>query len=147
MPEKEWEPANVFELFGDHLVRAILVSASERPRSADWFADRLDVSLPTVYRRTNELVEYDLLTEHLRADESKHQYRVFETTVETVCYEIADGGTEVEIVTKNQFAGRYEASWTESRRRNVRESTVRTTDGGESETNERAGSGSTSDAP
>ena len=41
---KEWNPRNVFGVFGDQRTRLILTLASERPRSTEALAERLEVS-------------------------------------------------------------------------------------------------------
>ncbi|WP_418280310.1 winged helix-turn-helix domain-containing protein [Halorubrum sp. DTA98] len=113
MGDKEWEPANVFDVFGDPIVRRILVLTSETPRSAGALAEALDVSLPTVYRRTNRLVETDLMTYHRRADEQKNRYKVFETTLKEISYEIDDGEFRVETRTRRRVGDDFDACWSE----------------------------------
>lgn len=113
MSHKEWEPASIFDLFGDSLARCILVMTRQEPRSAEELAAELDVSLPTVYRRTNKLIEFDLLTDHLRADESKNQYKVFEATLERIVFEIDEDGYRVELETGSHAGEQFEAFWTE----------------------------------
>lgn len=116
MEDKTWNPATVFDLFGDTLARQVLVLASEDPISATELADQLDVSPPTVYRRTDELLDHDFLAEYRRVDESGNHYRVFETTLERVDFEIADGGYNVDIRMRQTLSDRFEAFWAEFER-------------------------------
>lgn len=111
MSHKEWEPTNVFDLFGDPLARCILVATSGEPLSAEVLAEEFDVSLPTVYRRTSQLVEYDLMREHLRADEAKNQFRVFESILDRITFEVEDGTFGVEIKTTRKPNDDRTRSW------------------------------------
>lgn len=88
---KEWEPESLVEVFESETARRILALASAEPRSANELADRCGVSSPTVYRRVNALLEYDLLAEETRIDTDGNHYRTFETTVDRVCFEFGDG--------------------------------------------------------
>ena len=113
MSHKEWDPASIFDLFGDSLARRILVITRQEPRSAEELAAEFDVSLPTVYRRTNKLIEFDLLTDHLRADESKNQYKVFEATLKRITFEIDEEGYRVDLQTQSHVGDPFEAFWTD----------------------------------
>ena len=88
---KEWSPRNVFDVFGDERARRILTLASERPRSAEALAERLEVSQPTVYRRLDVLEDHDLLRQDRRVDDDGHHHKVFETTLESARFDIEDG--------------------------------------------------------
>lgn len=111
MGEKEWEPADVFDVFGDRLARQILVLASERRVSADDLAEQLDVSAPTVYRRVNALSEYDLLAERQQLDVDGNHYQTFETAMKRVTLEIEDGGYTVDLQLRRRLADRFESFW------------------------------------
>ncbi|MFB6159681.1 MAG: ArsR/SmtB family transcription factor [Haloferacaceae archaeon] len=116
MGDKEWSPSNVFELFGDELARQILVLTSERPLAADELAEHLEVSPPTVYRRTNALVEQDLVRERQQVDADGHHYRTFETTLKRVAFEIEDGGYNVDVEMRRSLADQFQALWTDLER-------------------------------
>lgn len=113
MAEKEWEPSDVFDVFGDSLARRILVLASERPVSADDLADQLDVSRPTIYRRVNALVDYDLLSEQQQLDADGNHYQTVETTLKEVVFEIEDGGYNVSLQMRQSLADQFESFWSD----------------------------------
>ncbi|WP_082677728.1 winged helix-turn-helix domain-containing protein [Haloferax sp. Q22] len=113
MVNKEWDPQSIFDLFGDRLARHILVLTSERAFSADELSNILEVSPPTVYRRVNELVEYDLITERQEIDEDGHHFKTFETTLKRVVFEIDDGGYNIDIQMRQSLVDQFESFWSE----------------------------------
>lgn len=113
MGEKEWDPSNVFDVFGDRLARRLLVLASQRAAPADELADALDVSEPTVYRRLNELGEYDLVAEHQQIDADGHHYKTYETTLRQVTLEIDRGGYNVDLELRQDLVDSFDSFWTE----------------------------------
>lgn len=113
MGEKEWSPSDVFDVFGDRLARRILVLASERPVSADDLSEQLDVSRPTIYRRVNALIDYDLLNEQQRLDADGNHYQTVETTLKQVVFEIEDGGYNVSLEMRQSLADQFESFWSD----------------------------------
>lgn len=113
MGEKEWDPMNVFDLFGDELARQILVLASDRPLSVDELATHLDSSLPTVYRRVNALREYDLVTERQQIDTDGNHYKTVETTLSRISLEIEDGGYNVDIKVRQSLVDQFGDFWSD----------------------------------
>jgi len=82
----EWDPDNVMDVLGNEYARQILALA-ERTHSAQ----------PTVSRRVNTLLEYDLLKERVSVDEEGHHYKTFETTFERATFAVDDGDIEIEV--------------------------------------------------
>jgi len=113
MGRKEWAPTNVFDVFGDELARQILVLTSERPLSADALSEHLDVSPPTIYRRVNTLIEYDLVTSRQQIDDDGHHYRTFETTLKRVAFEIEDGGYNIDVQMRRSLVDQFESFWSD----------------------------------
>lgn len=108
---KEWDPESLFDVFGDELVRHILLLASEQPLSAEVLADHCEASLPTVYRRLDALEDLDLLQERMQVDDDGHHYRQFETTLKRLSFEISDGGFDVDIRIRRDLSNRFESFW------------------------------------
>lgn len=113
MGEKEWTPANVFDVFGDQLARRILVLASERAMSADDLCDHFDASAPTIYRRINTLIEHDLMRGRQQVDDDGHHYQTFETTLKRVAFEIEDGGYTIDMQMRRSLVEQFEAFWSD----------------------------------
>jgi predicted ArsR family transcriptional regulator len=125
MGEKEWDPLDVFDLFGDGLTRRILVLASEHPMSADELARSLDTSHPTIYRRLNALIEYDLVTEHQQIDAEGNHYKMFETTLNRIAFEIDDGGYNIDIKLRQNLVDQFDDLWSDLGESHVGESARR----------------------
>lgn len=112
MGEKEWSPSDVFDVFGDELARRLLVLASDRPLSANELADQFDVSRPTIYRRLNALIDYDLLREQQEIDGDGNHYQVYETTLRRIAFEIEAGGYTIDMTMRQSLADQFESFWT-----------------------------------
>lgn len=113
MGEKEWDPSDLFDVFGDALARRILVLASERPVSVGDLADQLAASRPTIYRRVNALIDYDLLRERQEIGRSGNHYQTFETTLQRVAFEIGGGGYDISLTMRQSLADQFESFWTD----------------------------------
>lgn len=111
MGEKEWNVADIFDLFGDALARQILVLASRKPMSADELADHLEASSPTIYRRLNTLADYDLVDESVEFSEDGNHYRTFETTLRRLTFEIDSGGYNINFEVRRSLVDQFEAFW------------------------------------
>lgn len=111
MAEKEWSPSDVFDVFGDSLARRILVLASDRPLSADELADQFDASRPTIYRRLNALIDYDLLRKQQEINTDGNHYQVYETTLKRVTFEIEGGGYTIDMTVRQSLADQFESFW------------------------------------
>lgn len=120
MGKKEWDPSTVFDVFGDAIARRILVLASKRPVAADDLADQLEVSEPTVYRRVNKLLEYDLLSERQVIDGDGHHYKTYETTLKRASFEIDSGGYNIDLEIRQSLADQFDAFWSDLEREGTR---------------------------
>ncbi|MFH5800824.1 ArsR/SmtB family transcription factor [Haladaptatus sp. CMAA 1911] len=109
---KDWEPDNIFEVLGNAQARQILVLADLKPMSAQELADRCETSLPTIYRRINELVNYDLLRKQTQKEDGT-QYQIFKTDLKKVCFEIDNGGFVVDVQLRQQMVDQFEDFWGE----------------------------------
>lgn len=113
MANKEWEPSNIFDIFGDKLARRILVYADQHPISAEELADHLDASSPTIYRRLNALADYDLLSEEIQVDDDGHHYSTFETALDEITFAVDDGGYTIDIQIKEEPGDQFEGFWSD----------------------------------
>lgn len=110
---EEQDPETVFEVFGNEFARRVLVLASHDPVSAEEIADHLGVSLPTVYRRVNALVDHGFLHERPHVDGKGNQYKLFETAVKRIEFEVGNGQYELTVEFEQGLADRFEGFWEE----------------------------------
>ncbi|WP_251342904.1 winged helix-turn-helix domain-containing protein [Haloplanus halophilus] len=87
----------LFALLDDEYARAILTRTSIEPMSAKTLSDRCDASLPTIYRRTERLVDCDLLAERTEIGEDGHHYSVFEARLDSLTVELDEGDLSVTV--------------------------------------------------
>ena len=93
----EWEAGTLFELLGDELARKILALSSVERLSADAISDRCDSSQPTVYRRLDELQDYDLLEEYTEYDADGNHYQTYGCRLDEVAVGIDEGTFTVDV--------------------------------------------------
>ncbi|SDM49036.1 Helix-turn-helix domain-containing protein [Halogranum gelatinilyticum] len=93
----EWEAGTLFELLGDELARKILALTSVERLSADAISDRCDSSQPTVYRRLDELQDYDLLEEYTEYDADGNHYQTYGCRLDEVAVGIEEGTFTVDV--------------------------------------------------
>ncbi|MFC4449336.1 winged helix-turn-helix domain-containing protein [Halorussus aquaticus] len=104
---EEGTPEAVLELL-DGYTCAILSAASSRPVSAKSIREAFGVPDSTLYRRLPRLVERGLLTERTRIDDDGNHYRVYESRIERVVFEVADGTATARVSTADDDRTRVE---------------------------------------
>lgn len=107
----DWEADDVLHAINHENARQILAFTRLDPMSAEELADRCETSLPTIYRRIDELLEYELLDERLQVDPDGNHYRVFETDVERVSLLIEPGRFGVEVRFARDLVDKFGAFW------------------------------------
>jgi len=88
------------------------VAAFQEPRTASELADDCGGSLPTVYRRVNLLVEYDLMREQRRIDDEGNHFR-FRTDADGLTVEFGSGDISVDVSSRSDLVDRFERFWTD----------------------------------
>lgn len=92
---KEWTPSNIFEILASEHARKILAAASVKPVSAQELKTICGTSLPTVYRRVNALLRYDLLSDQLEVEPDGTHYNLYTSNLKEVHISVEDGGFNV----------------------------------------------------
>jgi predicted ArsR family transcriptional regulator len=100
------DPVELFRLLHDRYARTILLETSTRPMSAEELSDACDASLPTVYRRVNDLCEQNLLAERTEPDPDGHHYAVFQSRVDSIEVEFDADGVDVAVSTDDEDVDR-----------------------------------------
>lgn len=104
----------VLELLGDEYVRAILTATSDEPMSAKAISETCDMSLPTVYRRVDDLLEFDLVVEQTRIDRDGHHYTVYEPSVGRVTVDVG-GELSATVEYREDAVDRFTRVWEDIR--------------------------------
>ncbi|MFC7097638.1 ArsR/SmtB family transcription factor [Halobaculum marinum] len=107
---------DVLDLLGDEYARAILAAVTTDAMSASELGSHCGMSVSTVYRRAESLVERDLLAERVRIDADGHHESVYEPTVEALRVEIQDGSFDVDVEQPSEDAvDRFTRVWEDIR--------------------------------
>lgn len=110
------DPGTVGGLLGEETAREVLAATSEGPMSASELSERCGVSVPTVNRWTDRLVEAGLVAERTRPREDGHHEAVYVATLEELSVRLEDGRLEVEMTTADAAEGpadRLTSMWEE----------------------------------
>ena len=105
----------IFAILDDEYARAILTATSLEPMSANALSETCDMSLPTVSRRVNRLVDNDLLAAHTHLDPDGHHYSEYVARLEHVSVELGEGRFEVRVTLREDAADRFTRLWRELR--------------------------------
>ncbi|WP_137287023.1 ArsR/SmtB family transcription factor [Halorussus salinisoli] len=92
---EEPNPTALFALLDDEYARGILTETSREPMSAQTLSDRCDASLPTIYRRLDDLESCDLVEKRTRPASDGNHYALYEATVEHIGVYVRDGEIDV----------------------------------------------------
>ncbi|WP_223302189.1 helix-turn-helix domain-containing protein [Haladaptatus sp. R4] len=111
-------PRKILSLLGDEHVQTILAVTSEQSMSANELSDTCGISLPTVYRRIQELVEYDLLSEQNKIAPDGNHYKKYEAAVERIDVQLQQGTFAVNIEEQppTDAPDRFNRLWSDIRR-------------------------------
>jgi predicted transcriptional regulator len=96
------DETEVLELLEDRYARRIVLATSRRPMSASDLTDAIDASLPTVYRRLDDLQRCGLLAERTEFVEGGRNYSVYAARVERVSVDFTDGDLTVTLTDREQ---------------------------------------------
>lgn len=98
----------IASLLEDETVRTILTETSLEPMSAADLSERCPASQPTIYRRLEDLREYDLVEEQTKPDPTGGHHRtVFAPTLSEVHVDLAEGRIDLEITRRRDMADQF----------------------------------------
>ena len=103
----------ILDLLDDEYVQSILLQTRNEAMSAKELSERCGISLSTVYRRTERLIEYGLLAERRIAQPDGNHYSVYEAQLDELTVRLTDEGFEVAISKKppGNLADRFTDIW------------------------------------
>jgi Fe2+ or Zn2+ uptake regulation protein len=93
--------------------RRVLAATSVRAMSAQELGEVCDTSLPTVYRRVNALVEYDMLSAELEVDTDGTQYKRYTNDLERIEVLVDDGSFNVNIEIETDAVDQFGAPFSD----------------------------------
>ena len=97
----------MFEVLASDECRQILAAASVRSMSAQELEQLCDVSLPTIYRRINVLLEHDFLSEEQVVEPDGGQYKQYSTDLEEIHVSVSEGQFDVNIEIKKDTVDKF----------------------------------------
>lgn len=103
----QWNPDGIFEVLASRDSRRILAAASVRPLSARELDQVCDASLPTIYRRINVLLDYELLSEEQVVDSNGKQYKQYRTDLKEIHIKVKDGGFNVNVEVRKDAVDKF----------------------------------------
>lgn len=103
----------ILDLLDDAYVQSILLQTRDNALSAKELSEECDISLSTVYRRTERLIEYELLAERRIAQPDGNHYTVYEARLEELTIRLTDDGFEIAVSKKpsGNLADRFTNIW------------------------------------
>lgn len=96
----------------------MLRATNNQPMSANMLTEACDASRATVYRRIDDLLEHDLLIEHLEIDDTGNHYKVYEANLDQLSITLADDGFDVRVRRREDAADRITRIWDDLRGEN-----------------------------
>ncbi|MDS0474888.1 helix-turn-helix domain-containing protein [Natrinema sp. 1APR25-10V2] len=105
------DPQEIIEAIDSESSRRILAAASREPMTADELEQALDVSLTTVYRRTDDLVEVSFLEEETEISPKGDNYDSFKTAIRRVEFTIERGEFRIDVEFRNDTVDRFGQLW------------------------------------
>ena len=101
------DPEALADLLGDECARTILIEAKKEPRSAAELSDCAGVSEPTVYRRLEQLREYDLVTEDIQPVTDGKNYKLYRTKLDGIELDLSEDGFDITVSRRERMADRF----------------------------------------
>jgi DNA-binding Lrp family transcriptional regulator len=101
----------ILNTFGDRRARHVLATVGREPRSAKDIAEELDLSLPTVYRRIEDLQDHDLVVDRTEIADDGNHYRIFESNFESTVISLDGGEYEVRVFRQGKVPDRFARLW------------------------------------
>jgi len=105
----------LLDTLGDGRAREILAAVSEEPQSAKELTAALDVSLPTVYRRLDDLKAAGLVSARTTVAADGNHYERYSSTFEELSVHLGEDGFAVDIQGEADVADRFSDLWEELR--------------------------------
>ncbi|WP_324760501.1 transcriptional regulator [Haloarcula montana] len=112
---EDTQSSEIYALLDDEYARAILTSTNARAKSAKELSAECDASLPTIYRRTDRLINCGLLEEQTQVEAGGHHYSVYKARLKRLTIELANDELKIEVEEQptEKMADRFTEMWGE----------------------------------
>lgn len=109
----EADAEEILELLDDQYAREILRQTRDNAMSAKELSETCEISISTVYRRTERLVECGLLAEQRVARSDGNHYSMYEARLDELTVRLTDTGFEITVSEKStgDLADRFTDMW------------------------------------
>lgn len=108
---EERSPSEIFAILDDDYACAILKATHQEPLSAKALSENCDMSVSTVSRRVNKLLELDLLVERTQVDPDGHHYSEYESKLDRINIQLQETGFDVNVERREDAADRFTRLW------------------------------------
>lgn len=108
---EERDIPGILAILDDDYARAILEATRRKQMSAKELSEERDMSISTVSRRVNTLLEYDLLIERTHIDPDGHHYSKYEAQLDRVDIQLLKTGFDVRIELREDAPDRFARLW------------------------------------
>lgn len=112
---EERDPSAIFAILDDDYARAILAATRRERLSAKALSQECEMSVSTVSRRVNTLLEHDLLTEYTNVDPDGHHYSEYEAQLDRVDVRLREAGFDIHVELREDAADRFTRIWDDIR--------------------------------
>lgn len=109
--EEERPVEDILDTIGDETARKILAEISKEPCSARELGDEFELSLPTVYRRLEDLEEYDLISDTTRISEDGNHHKIYTCNFDSTVIRLSDEQYDVRIYRRENLPDRFTQLW------------------------------------
>jgi len=109
----EADADEIFALLDDQYAQLILQQTRNNAMSAREISETCDISISTVYRRTERLIECGLLAEQRVAQSDGNHYSLYEARLDELTVRLTDKGFEITVAQKatGDLADRFTDLW------------------------------------
>lgn len=111
---EDCDPVDLFALLDDEYARSILAATSQTSMTATELSEQCEMSLSTIYRRTEQLEQCGLLTTELEVDPDGNHTTIYSAALQRLTVELDDGAYDVNIKTQSmtqEFADAFTDLW------------------------------------
>lgn len=109
------DPGEVFDLLADEYARDILKHASRKPLTVAELAEACDAHHSTIYRRIEQLQEFDLMSEQVRVDSEGHHATEYVTQFHQLVVTLEEHDYDVDLRVKADAADKMAQMWRQIR--------------------------------